>query len=133
MEFEVNRTVNYWIEGAEYDISVSDVLFQAGKYPYALFIAHLSIEKLLKALVVIETKEHAPHTHSLPLLADKMTFEIPKKLKIKLAGFMEFYFEVRYPEDQKTFYKKCTMDFTAQKLVEMKEVFEWLRQKLSRV
>jgi hypothetical protein len=29
-------------------MSVPDPLFQAGKYPYALFIAHLAIEKLLK-------------------------------------------------------------------------------------
>ncbi|MBU1628436.1 HEPN domain-containing protein [bacterium] len=77
MEFDINKTVNYWVEGAEYDMSVPDALFQAGKYPYALFIAHLAIEKLLKALVVKETKKHAPHTHSLPLLADKMTLEIP--------------------------------------------------------
>ena len=130
MKFETEKTVNYWIEGAEYDLGVSDALYQTEKYPYALFMAHLATEKLLKALVVKKTKEHAPHTHSLPLLADKLTFEIPEEISIKLAGFMEFYFEARYPEDQKTFHKKCTKDFTCQKLKEIKLVFKWLKQRL---
>jgi HEPN domain-containing protein len=52
MDFDIEKTVAYWLEGAEYDIGVADAMFQAGKYPYALFMGHLAIEKLLKALVV---------------------------------------------------------------------------------
>ncbi len=43
---------------------------------------------------------------------------------------MEFYFEGRYPEEQKTFYKKCTKDFTKENLDEIKKVFKWLKEKL---
>ena len=43
---------------------------------------------------------------------------------------MEFYFEARYPEEQKKFYKKCTKDFALQNLNEIKKVFEWLKKKL---
>jgi HEPN domain-containing protein len=129
MEFEVNRTVNYWIKGAEYDMTVLDALFQAEKYPYALFMGHLAIEKLLKALFVKKTKKHAPRTHSLTLLASKMPFEIPDEIKLKLDSFMEFHFEARYPEEQSGFYNKCTKVYTEQKLKEMKEVFQWLRER----
>ena len=51
IKFDVERTVQYWSEGAEYDIGVAEAMYEKGKYPYALFIGHLALEKLLKALV----------------------------------------------------------------------------------
>lgn len=130
MEFDVEKTVSYWLEGAEYDFGVADAMFQTGKYPYALFFGHLAIEKLLKALVVKETRKHAPYTHLLPLLASKLTLKIPEEMERKLVGFMEFYFEARYPEEQKKFHKKCTKDFAEEKLNEIKKVFKWLKERL---
>ena len=105
-------------------------MYEKGKYPYALFIGHLALEKLLKALVVKTTRKHAPYTHSLPLLANKLGIQIPKKTIKSLAGFMEFHFEARYPDEQKNFYKKCTRKFTTQKLQEIKEAFIWLQERL---
>ena len=130
MEFDVEKTVAYWLEGAEYDMGVAESLFQARRYPYALFFGHLALEKLLKALVVKETRKHAPYTHSLPLLASKLTSAIPEEITLKLSRFMEFYLESRYPEQQLTFYKKCNKDFTEQNLAEINKVFQWLRERL---
>jgi len=129
MKFDVEKTVAYWLEGAEYDMGVADAMYQTEKFPYALFMGHLALEKLLKALVVKTQGEHAPYTHSLPLLADKLTFEIPQEIKKKLARFMEFYFESRYPEDTKDFYRRCTRKFTENSLKEIKEIFTWLKEK----
>jgi len=88
------------------------------------------LEKLLKALVVKTTLEHAPYTHSLSLLAEKSGIEIPQKILKRLARFMEFHFEARYPKEQKKFYKKCTKEFTNKKMNEIREVFIWLTEKL---
>ncbi len=130
MNFDTKKTISYWLKGAEYDLGVSEAMLKSKKYPYALFMGHLAIEKLLKALVVKNTQKHAPYTHSLPLLASKSNIEIPEEINKKLARFMEFYFEARYPEEQKKFYKKCTKEFTTQNLRENKEVFAWFRKKL---
>lgn len=130
MKFDVKKTVSYWLESAEYDLDVADAMFRTEKYPYTLFMGHLALEKLLKALVVKNTKGHAPYTHSLPLLASKLTIKIPEEIEKNLARFMEFYFEARYPEEQRKFYKKCTKDFTQQNLNEIKEVFRWLKERL---
>lgn len=130
MKFDAEKTVSYWAAGAEYDLDTAKKLFKAKRYPYALFFGHLAIEKILKALVVKETKEHAPHTHSLPLLASKLTFEIPEEIETKFAAFMEFYFEARYPEDQLKFYRKCTKIFTEKNLNVIKKVYQWLKKKL---
>lgn len=130
IEFNVEKTVAYWLEQAEYDIGVADAMYQTKKFPYALFMGHLALEKLLKAMVVKISGEHAPHTHSLPLLADKLTFEVPQEIKKKLARFMEFYFESRYPDKQKDFYRKCSKEFTKDNLKQIKEIFIWLKQRL---
>ncbi len=130
MRFEIEKTVSYWREGAEYDLGVAEAMFKTGKYPYALFMGHLALEKLLKALVVRDTKEHAPRTHSLPSLASKLASKIPENIEKKLVRFMEFYFETRYPEEQKKFYKKCTKAFTEKNLNEVKMVYKWLKKRL---
>ena len=64
--FDINKTVSYWLEGAKYDLSVANAMLNSKKYPYALFMGHLPLEKLLKAFVVKHIKSHAPFSHSLP-------------------------------------------------------------------
>ena len=121
--------MTYWRKGSEYDLDTAERLFEAGKYPYALFFGHLALEKLLKALVVKKTREHAPYTHSLPLLGSLLSIEISKDLLDKFDRFMEFHFEARYPEEQNKFYKKCTKQFAEKWLEEIRRVYEWLRRK----
>jgi HEPN domain-containing protein len=77
--FDIERTVSYWLDGAKYDLSVANAMLKNKKYPYTLFMRHLSLEKLLKALVVKQTKNHAPFTHSLPYLAEKSEIRFPEK------------------------------------------------------
>jgi HEPN domain-containing protein len=131
LNFDAEKTVSYWLEGAESDLDVADTLFKGGKYPYCLFFGHLALEKLLKALVVKETKVHAERTHSLPVLAGKTGIKFPKEIEEKLEPFMEFYREGRYPDEQMAFYKKCTKRYAENNLGEIKKVFRWLKKRLS--
>ncbi|MBI4726190.1 HEPN domain-containing protein [candidate division TA06 bacterium] len=130
LKFDIEKTVNYWLNGAEYDLETAEAMLKAKRYPYALFMGHLAVEKLLKALVVKKTENHAPYIHSLPVLAKKLGDDMPEEITDKLAGFMEFYQESRYPEEEMEFYKKCTAGFTAENFDEIKRVFKWLKAKL---
>jgi len=130
LQFNIEKTIKYWLDGAKYDMDTAKALYEKKRYPYALFMGHLAIEKLLKALVVKNTKKHAPYTHSLSALAEKLELEVPPKIKKMFIRFMEFHFEARYPEEQKKFYKKCTKQFATKKMKEIEEVFTWLREKL---
>ena len=105
-------------------------MHQAEKYPYALFMGHLALEKLLKAICVRSTKQHAPITHSLEKIAKKSKIDILADNLMKLRDFMEFHFEARYPSEQSAFYKKCTKTYTKRNLKEIKEVFKWLKNRL---
>lgn len=128
--FDISKTVAYWLTGAKYDLGVATAMLKAKKYPYALFMGHLALEKLLKALVVKQTKKHAPFTHSLPYLAEKSGVKLPEHIQIRLREFMEFHFEGRYPDANRAFYRKCTRDFTTMNLKAIKEVFKWVKEKL---
>ena len=130
IKFDTEKTIQYWLNGADYDMGVAKAMYEKKKYPYALFMGHLALEKLLKAIYVKNTKKHAPYTHSLEKLAKKSKISIPEQMNIKLREFMEFHFEARYPSEQDAFYKKCTQAFTRRNLVEIKRVFKWLRNLL---
>ena len=130
LKFDIEKTVQYWLESAEYDLGVAEAMYEKGKFPYALFTGHLALEKLLKAMVVRSTNKHAPYTHSLPLLASQLHIKIPQKIMKRLPRFMEFHFEARYPKEQKKFYEKCTKTFADRNLRHIREVFEWLKKRL---
>lgn len=130
VDFDVEKTVKYWMDTAKYDLETGNSLIQVKKFPYAFFFGHLAIEKLLKAIVVETTKEHAPFTHSLPFLAEKSRLEMPENYLLKLREFMEFHLESRYPDAHKSFYEKCTEEYTKNKMKEIEEVFAWLKNQL---
>lgn len=129
MESDKNeKTVSYWLTSAEYDLEVSDSLFLKKKFHYSLFFGHLALEKLLKAIFVKRKKTHAPFTHSLPYLAEKAELKIDSEKLEKLAEFMEFYFEGRYPKDMQVIFEKYNYSFSKVKIDEIKEMFEWLKK-----
>jgi HEPN domain-containing protein len=132
LTFDYKKTIDYWSEGAAYDLETGESLLGLKRFPYALFFGHLALEKLLKALVVKSTKEHAPFTHSLTLLASKAEIQIPDSILDQLAEFMEFHYESRYPDERKEFYKKCTADFARKKFTEIKEVYSWFSLSLKK-
>jgi HEPN domain-containing protein len=127
--FDRGKTVNYWLECAAYDLETGKTLLEAGRFPYALFFGHLALEKALKALVVKESSEHAPFTHSLMILAKKANIELTEDMIDKLAEYTRFNIQARYPDEKKTFYDQCTKDFAYQKFSEMEELYKWLIKK----
>ena len=80
--FDVDKAVSYWLESAKYDLGVAGAMLKARKYPYALFMGHLALEKLLKALVVRKTKTHAPFSHSLPYLLESSCIKMPEPMQV---------------------------------------------------
>jgi len=126
---DIDETIKYWKDGAKYDLETGRDLLQIGRFPYALFFGHLSLEKLLKALYVKVDREHAPFTHSLTYLAEQCDIKERKVMDL-LSEFNEFYIEARYPSAKKDFYDKCTEKFTQEKFSRIEELFTWLMKKL---
>ena len=73
---DVNKIIKHWIDTSEEDYQTMLTLFASKRYSWALFLGHISTEKLLKALFVKRFEKHAPFTHSLYRLAELLEIEL---------------------------------------------------------
>jgi len=68
---KIKEHIQYWVESAEHDLDSAESLFTAGKYDWSLFIGHLVLEKILKAIYVQDNQNRLPpKTHNLVKLAE---------------------------------------------------------------
>lgn len=118
--------IDYWITSAEQDWTVAGHLIEKKDYTYALFLGHLSIEKLLKALFVGKFNEPPPFTHRLPYLADKAGLELSGDQLELLETITDFNLEARYPDEKFSFHKRCTEEFTGHYMARIEETRAWL-------
>ncbi|SDN88407.1 HEPN domain-containing protein [Desulfonauticus submarinus] len=118
--------INYWIKSAEHDLEVADTLFQNKKYDWCLFIAHLVLEKILKAYFVKQYNKLPPKLHNLLRLAEMVDLELTEEQKLFLDEVNDFNLAIRYPDYKFSFYKKCTEDFTNYYFEKIKDFYKWL-------
>ena len=124
--------MNYWIESANEDYNVMNVLFSNNKNNYCLFFGQMVIEKLLKALYAKNNKEtpHAPKTHDLLYLAEKIDLELTEEQEAILNEITTFNLSTRYDDYKRAFYNKCTDEYTKEQMSKIKEVKLWLEKML---
>lgn len=130
--FDKLKLIAHWRDHAQYDIDTAESMCTAKRYPYALFMCHLAIEKILKSIVVENSNDHAPYTHNLVVLSDAtgLTFtEAQKKLIVTLN---EFNIEARYPDWQDNFYTIATEEYARSYLSQTQELFIWLKKYLQK-
>jgi len=69
-----------WLNQAIYDMDTAEYMFNGGRYIYAVFMCHLSIEKALKGLYQNRLNEIPPKTHNLVYLINKTEINPPEKI-----------------------------------------------------
>lgn len=131
-ENKSKKIVNYWRELSEYDMKTAKFMFQTKRYPYCLFMCHLAIEKILKAIIVNKTEKHAPYSHNLVELAKRSKLNFDEDQKNLLADLTEFNLEARYPEWQKDFYKKANKNYAIKYLNDSIKIHKWLKKHLQK-
>jgi len=125
----IAEQVAYWQTLAESDLEVARRFLRRGEdLHYCLFFGHMSLEKLIKGLVVTATKTMPPRIHDLLKLADRAKLNLDAELKEKLDTFNDFNLEARYPDYKLVFYKRCTREFTAKQFAQIEEVYAWLKE-----
>ncbi len=125
-----DELVKYWRETAEHDFITMENLFASGDYVWCLFVGHLVIEKLLKACYVKYVDINYPRIHDLTRIADRIGFKMTSEQREKLDDITGFNIEARYPSEKYNFYKKATQAFTVKALENIKEIRQWLLEKL---
>jgi len=126
------KLVKYWKDHSDYDIVTARHMFETKRYPYCLFLCHLSIEKILKAIIVWETRKPALYSHNLVDLAKKTKIDFSSKQQEILADLTEFNLEARYPEWKKDFYKRASRSYTQKYYQETIKLQKWLKNYLKK-
>ncbi|MBM4135706.1 MAG: HEPN domain-containing protein [Nitrospira sp.] len=71
-------SITNWIKSSNYDIKTAEHMFMTGRYIYVLFMCHLAVEKLLKALYESISGKVPPKTHNLIYLTKAVNLELPE-------------------------------------------------------
>ena len=120
------EVIKYWLTGSKEDFDSAEILYKNKKYHHALFFCHLSIEKMLKAIIVKSTKTAPPLTHDLVRLAERAGVPLNELRKNELAEITTFNIEARYDDYKLSFRKKAKKQFSLKYLDKTKEMLQWL-------
>lgn len=120
--------LSYWIKSSDRDYQAMKHLFEKKHYTWSLFIGHLVLEKLLKALYTQSYSVNPPFTHDLYRLAEQCPLELTEEQKDDLDTISTFNIQARYDDYKMEFYNKCTKEFTKKWINTITEWRSWLRQ-----
>lgn len=122
------EVVKYWLTASKEDLDSAEILFENKKYHHALFFCHLSIEKMLKAIIVKSTKTAPPLIHDLIRLAEKAKLPLNYSQMNELVEITTFNIEARYDDYKLSFRKKAKRQFALKYLKKTKDILQWLNK-----
>ncbi|MFO7930575.1 MAG: HEPN domain-containing protein [Desulfosalsimonas sp.] len=127
---EKYELIDYWIKSSDKDYQAMIHLWEKGDFTWALFIGHLVVEKLLKAVYVQKTSENPPFLHDLFRLAEKSGLLLDDSQKDLLDTITTFNIKARYDDYKMEFYRKCSKEFTGKWIGCIEELRKWIREDL---
>ena len=125
MEYE--SVVQYWLAAAADDLAAAEHLFKAGAYTHALFIAHMYLEKTLKALVVRRAGKQAPASQNLRDLAEASGIGLTLEQEGFLVRVTEYSTKTRYPDLGFQFKRQCTRELCEEELTNIEAFGRWIK------
>ncbi len=123
----ITKQIEYWISEADEDIITADWLIKGKRYKEGLFFCHLSVEKVLKAIIVIVTKDIPPKAHDLFYLAKTAKIDLNENDLDFLGILMKYQLEGRYPQFLSEIPSENIVNSYFYKT---KEIIIWLKEKL---
>jgi HEPN domain-containing protein len=130
----MEKAVKNWIASSNYDLQTANAMFETGRYLYVVFMCHLAIEKMLKALLAHKYPEDIPpKIHNLINLAQRAEIIPPKNLKDFFQRLDNVSILTRYPEDLRTLSKEFNQDTVKLILIDTRRMIKWLRQHLKSI
>jgi HEPN domain-containing protein len=118
--------VKYWRESAQHDLESAEIIFNSGRFDWSLFVGHLALEKILKAIFVEQNDNTIPpKIHNLVRLAELSKIELDADQIFYLDKINDFNIQTRYPDYKLDFYKRCDAEYTNEQLSKIKGFYTW--------
>jgi len=120
-----------WLKQALHDIEMAEKNIAIGGYDVSAFLAHQSVEKLLKAVFAINGQK-IPKSHYIDELAREL--ELEKDIIDAATELTVDYTFSRYPDVAKGVpYEEYDEETAKEKVKTAKRVFEYLKNKYERL
>ncbi|MGB3976925.1 MAG: HEPN domain-containing protein [bacterium] len=116
-----------WMKLADYDMDTADVLYDAGRYFYAVFMCHRSIEKALKGLYGKELADAPPKTNNLLYLLKKIGKKLEKNVVTFIVKLNTASVDTRYPDDLAKIQAAYTKEVTHDIMTRSKDLLKWIK------
>jgi HEPN domain-containing protein len=116
-----------WILQSDYDYETAEAMFSTARYVYAVFMCHLSIEKVIKAQYVKRLNKVAPKSHNLVWLAEEIKMEFPVNLYRFVFQLNDASLPTRYPQELASSIKFYSKEITLEILNKTKELQQWIK------
>ncbi len=129
-DFDKNKHIKYWVESSEKDFKTMHDLYKTKNNSWALFIGHLVIEKLLKALYVKTKGDFPPMIHDLRRIANKAEVKMEAGYQNKLDAISRFNINARYDDYKQSFNQLCTDSFTKEWIEKIEDCRTWIKTML---
>lgn len=124
----MKKATKNWIETSQYDLETAKHMFQTGRYLYVIYMCHLSLEKMLKAVVAEAQEELPPKTHNLYHLVKLIDLEIEEPFKKLFADLNAASLPVRYPEDLQKLIAQYNKEIAESYLEQTEDCLTWLKR-----
>jgi HEPN domain-containing protein len=128
MQIDFEKIVKHLMDTSDEDFKTATILFEAKVYAWALFLGHISVEKLIKAYYANKFRKHAPFTHNLYRLAELSEIKLTDKYSDWLDKITSFNLNARYDDYKRDFYSLCTVEYAREWIEKIKEVRTWIKQ-----
>jgi HEPN domain-containing protein len=120
-----------WVEDAEYDLQSAEVMLDSGRYFFVVFMCHLTIEKLLKAVIVERQGIVPPKTHNLVGLVTRAGLTVPAERRPLLNELDNMSVVTRYPDGRRAIASTLTAENTTSLYTRTVEFAQWLKHTLT--
>ena len=116
-----------WLKQADYDMDTADAMYHSGRFFYAVFMCHLSIEKALKGLYYKILNEIPPKTHNLLYLLTKIGKKPEPILEKFIIKLNTASVATRYPDELAKLQAAYTETVTKDMITQSKDVLKWIK------
>lgn len=130
IDFDSEKLIKHWVESSDKDFKTMLDLFKTNNYSWSLFIGHLVVEKLLKALYVKKRDAYPPLIHDLRRLCEKAEIELTEDQVIILDSITRFNINARYDDYKQSFFSLCDERFTIEWIGNIEMIRKWIKTML---
>ena len=126
----MKREAENWLATAQYDLETAEFMYTSGRYIYTVFMSHMALEKITKAVIEEVSGKEPPRTHDLQYLFTLAGLTPEENTQDFIAELSNLSVATRYPVD----FERALSDFSKDRaefvLATTKETFEWIKTQI---